>query len=254
MNGAPLRSCRSGLAGDVPKYQIMPPLTMGEYSELRADIQVRGVQVAVEYDDDGHILDGHHRVQICKELGIDWPRVTRSGLSEDEKFTHARQLNLARRHLDCKQKRRLIAQQLRETPQVSNRQIARDLGCDDKTVATVRDGLESIAEIPQCDREASDGRIYPREREAPKRPATKSRPLKTGCAIDATIDHLSDVAFAIRMQEELPITGVSPKEAADKIDALANSMTALVRAVAVVRKRLKVIATGGNAVTRVMEP
>lgn len=149
-------------------YQVMPPLSADEYEELKADILARGVLVPVEYDEHSNILDGHHRVQICDELGItEWPRVVRIGLSEAGKLTHARQLNLARRHLDRQQKRDLIAQQLRETPQVSNRQIARDLGCDDKTVATVREELESIAEIPQCDRETSDGRIYPAERERP---------------------------------------------------------------------------------------
>lgn len=142
------------------KYQVMPPLSADEYAELKADIQARGVLVPVEYDEDGEVLDGHHRVQICEELGItEWPRVVRLGLSEAGKLTHARQLNLARRHLDREQKRALIAQQLRETPQLSNRQIARDLGCDDKTVAAVRDELISTAEIPQLEKTiGADGR------------------------------------------------------------------------------------------------
>jgi N6-adenosine-specific RNA methylase IME4 len=133
----------------MPKYQVMPPLSAEEYAELKADIEARGVLVPVEYDEAGEVLDGHHRVQICDELGItEWPRVVRLGLSDAGKLTHARQLNLARRHLDREAKRALIAQQLRETPQLSNRQIARDLGCDDKTVSTVREMLEESAEIP----------------------------------------------------------------------------------------------------------
>jgi N6-adenosine-specific RNA methylase IME4/ParB-like chromosome segregation protein Spo0J len=142
------------------KYQVMPPLSAAEHAELKADIEARGVLVPVEYDETGEILDGHHRVAICAELGItEFPRVVRIGLSEAGKLTHARQLNLARRHLDREQKRELIAQQLRETPQLSNRLIARDLGCDDKTVAAVRDEMESSAEIPQLDRTiGADGR------------------------------------------------------------------------------------------------
>lgn len=149
----------------------MPPLSSDEYEELKADIQARGVLVPVEYDEHGSILDGHHRVQICEELGItEWPRVVRLGLSEAGKLTHARQLNLARRHLDRQQKRELIAQQLRETPQLSNRQIARDLGCDDKTVATVREEMVSGAEIPHLEtRVGSDGKEYPNSQ--PERPA-----------------------------------------------------------------------------------
>lgn len=56
------------------KYQILPDLTEQEYEELKTDIEARGVMVPVEYDEDGNILDGHHRVKICEELGIKWPK------------------------------------------------------------------------------------------------------------------------------------------------------------------------------------
>lgn len=146
-------------------YQVMPPLADEDFAALKADIEARGVLVPVEYDEDGNILDGHHRVQACKELGItDWPRFIRKGLSEDDKRAHARQLNLARRHLNREQKRELIAAQLKETPERSNRQVAEGLGVDHKTVAAVRSEAESIGEIPQCDRATSDGRTYPAQR------------------------------------------------------------------------------------------
>jgi len=152
-----------------PKYQVMPALSADEYEELKADIRDRGVLVPVEYDEAGEILDGHHRVQICETLGItQWPRVVRLGLSEAGKFTHARQLNLARRHLDREAKRTLIAQQLRETPQVSDRQIAESLGVDHKTVAVQREELEGRGEIPHVEtRTDSMGREQPAERERP---------------------------------------------------------------------------------------
>lgn len=133
-------------------YQVMPPLSPEEYAALKADIAQRGVQVPVEYDEVGAILDGHHRIQICGELGIThWPRLVRYGLSEDEKRRHARRLNLDRRHLDAAQKRELIAAELREAPESSNRKIAAGLGVDDKTVGAVRANLESTAEIPQLE-------------------------------------------------------------------------------------------------------
>jgi ParB-like chromosome segregation protein Spo0J len=98
-------------------FQIMPALSDEDRRALKADIQARGVQVPVEYDDEENILDGHHRVAICAELGItDWPRVIRKGLSEAEKRSHARALNLARRHVSHAQRRELIAEQLKETP------------------------------------------------------------------------------------------------------------------------------------------
>ena len=146
-------------------YQVMPDLAADDFAALKADIAARGVLVPVEYDEDGNVLDGHHRVRACQELGInDWPRFVRKGLSEDEKRLHARQLNLARRHLNQAQKRELIAAQLKDTPAQSNRQIAGGLGVSDNTVRAVRDELESIAQIARCDRQTKDGRTYPAER------------------------------------------------------------------------------------------
>ena len=152
------------------KYQVMPPLTDEEYEALKADIAEHGVQVPVEYDEEGNILDGYHRVRACLELGItDWPKVVRRGLTEEQKRAHARRLNLNRRHLTREQKRALIAEALKEAPHKSDRQHAKALGVDHKTVGAVRREYESIGEIPQCDRVTSDGRVYPAERktEAP---------------------------------------------------------------------------------------
>ena len=132
-----------------PQYQLLPALSDEDFAALKADIAARGVLVPIEYDDDGNVLDGHHRLKACAELGhTEWPRIVRAGLSEEEKRQHARQLNLARRHLDRAQKRDLIAAQLRETPQRSNRQIAEGLKVDHKTVQAVRDGAEDGGEIP----------------------------------------------------------------------------------------------------------
>ena len=61
-------------------FDLLPPLSRQDYEALKADIAARGVQVPVEYDEHGHILDGHHRVRACQELGIkDWPRIVRVG-------------------------------------------------------------------------------------------------------------------------------------------------------------------------------
>lgn len=139
----------------------MPPLSADERAALKADIASRGVQVPVEYDEMGNILDGHHRTELCHELGIThWPRLVRHGLSEEEKRRHARRLNLDRRHLNTDQKRSLIEAELREAPDVSDRAIAWGLGVDHKTVGAARDRLESDGEIPRLDRrEGRDGKV-----------------------------------------------------------------------------------------------
>lgn len=85
-------------------FQLLPPLSPDDYERLKADIAERGIMVPVEVDEDGEILDGHHRLQIARELDIDCPRVVRPGMAEHEKRLHAVALNLARRHLTDAQK------------------------------------------------------------------------------------------------------------------------------------------------------
>lgn len=125
-------------------YQLMPALTPDEYKALKADIALRGVQVPIEYDEKGQILDGHHRLRICSELGIKhWPRIVRSGFTEPEKRQHVRRLNLDRRHLNTAQRRELIEQELLESPEKSDRSVAVALGVSHKTVGTVRGRIEA---------------------------------------------------------------------------------------------------------------
>lgn len=129
-------------------YQVMPELTPDEYAELKADIAKRGVMVPIEFDEIGNVLDGYHRLQICDELGIkDYPKVIRAGMTEAEKLTHARKLNMARRHLTQEQKRILIREQLKDTPEQSDRQIAKALGVTHPTVATLRKELEETGDV-----------------------------------------------------------------------------------------------------------
>lgn len=93
---------------EITGFQVMPPLSDAEYEELKADIAKRGVMVPIEYDEDGNVLDGHHRIRACQELGLTiWPRLIRQGMTDDEKRAHALMLNLARRHLTNEQRKPL---------------------------------------------------------------------------------------------------------------------------------------------------
>ena len=51
-------------------------------------------------------------------------------MTEEQKRTHTRKLNMARRQLSQEQRRDLIREQLKETPEKSDRQIAASLGVD----------------------------------------------------------------------------------------------------------------------------
>src|SRR5690606_12593708 len=60
-------------------------------------------------DENGVILDGHHRAWITADLGIDCPRRTVAGLSEEQKRTHAVAVNVHRRSLSREQRREVVA-------------------------------------------------------------------------------------------------------------------------------------------------
>src|SRR3954471_12858124 len=120
---------------DETKYRLLPPLDTETYAGLKANIAVNGVQVPIVKDEKGHILDGFARAQIARELGYECPSVTVKGLSDQEKRSQVRALNLARRHLDWQTKRQLIADDITENPERSNRWIAKSLGVSHPTVA-----------------------------------------------------------------------------------------------------------------------
>ena len=149
------------------KYQVMPDMAQDEYDALKEDIAERGVMVPIEFDEDGNVLDGHHRLRICVELGIDdYPKIVRSGMSEAEKWTHARKLNMARRHLTREQRREMIRVQIKDTPELSDRQIAKMLGVSNSTVGIIRRDLIEDGEV--CESHTSigaDGKEYKRYRE-----------------------------------------------------------------------------------------
>jgi hypothetical protein len=80
-------------------------------------------------------------------------------------------LNVVRRHLNTKQKRQLTAELLKETPEYSDREIARLIGIDNKTVASVRRHLEELGELFRQDETlGADGKWRTTER--------KSKPAK----------------------------------------------------------------------------
>lgn len=150
------------------KYSFLPACTQEEDAELLADIQARGVLVPVHIDPDNNILDGHRRYQAARRAHLDnipTYLVDTRQMSEDEVRGLVLSLNVNRRHLTQAQKRELIAQHLKQNPELSNRQIAGQVGVNHETVATVRGGLESTGGIRQMDKTlGKDGKERPSRR------------------------------------------------------------------------------------------
>lgn len=143
-------------------FQSMPPLSPEEYSALEQSIRDNGVQVPIVVDEAGVVIDGHHRQKITQHLGVECPSRTVVGKTDAEKRTLALSLNLDRRHLTRDQRRALIAESLKADPQLSDREHAKRTGADHKTVAAVREPLETRGEIPHAsERIDSLGRQQP---------------------------------------------------------------------------------------------
>ncbi len=126
----------------------LPPLADDQLEGLRNSIGVAGVKVPIIIDENKQIIDGWHRKMIADELEYDCPEIVEEGLSEEDKRTLARALNLARRQLTQEQKRQVVADQLLESPERSNRWIAKQLGVGHPLVSRVRKELETGGTVP----------------------------------------------------------------------------------------------------------
>lgn len=143
-------------------YQTMPPLAQEDADALERSIRTHGIQTPIIVDEQGNIIDGHHRREIAERCGLSLPVEVRRGLDESTKVALSISLNVDRRQLTREQKREIIAASLRAEPEASNREHARRVGVSDNTVGAVRSDLEERAQIAHVDeRTDSLGRQQP---------------------------------------------------------------------------------------------
>ena len=150
-------------------YQLMPDLAPDEFEALKDDIKRRGVLVAVEFDGDGNIIDGHHRLRAYNELideGEDIPMYDQKVVhfpTEDAKKEYVLAINLKRRHLSPEQKATLYAK-LRLPPyNMTLQQIADVANVGVGTVWRALDNLpDEVQEtLVQLQTVGKDGKKYP---------------------------------------------------------------------------------------------
>lgn len=78
-----------------PLANMIPPMSADEFADLKADIELNGQQVPIQFYED-KILDGRHRYRACLELGLH-PKT--SMYEGDDPVAHVISLNLRRRNL-----------------------------------------------------------------------------------------------------------------------------------------------------------
>jgi DNA adenine methylase len=149
------------------RYQLMPAMTPEQYAELKEDIRAHGVLIPIEYDQEGNILDGHHRYQAFTELieeGADLPlydKIVRKFSNEEEKIAYVVALNVKRRHLTSEQRQELVVR-LRKEFGYTLSKIAQILGI---SIATASRDISSLpaevqAELKTVPVQGADGRAY----------------------------------------------------------------------------------------------
>lgn len=146
----------------------MPDMTEEEYLQLKDDIKRNGVLVPIEFDQNGVIIDGHHRFRAYSELiaeGIELPmfdRITRRFSSEEARYEYVITLNLKRRHLTTEQRAALIVK-LRKPPfGYTMMRIAQIMSISIATVSRVIDALPDglREEMKSLSITGMDGRSY----------------------------------------------------------------------------------------------
>ena len=226
-----------------PAAELFPLMSEAELKELAADIEKNGLRIPIvmwpNSDKKLLLIDGRNRLDALAELGVlynidgelglkSWTGTKWAQLSGDrirvqhlaggDPYALALSFNVHRRHLTREQKRDLIAKVLKAKPEVSNREIAKQVKADDKRVATVRRDLEANAEIPhKADRIEADGRKARGRKPAEKKqktaevaaddPAESAERMKAAHAIaDATVleELILDLGKVRSMAEGMP--------------------------------------------------
>lgn len=148
-------------------YQYLPPLDSSTLTGLRESILEIGVQHAIEKDEDGNILDGHHRLMICEQEGItDYPVKIIVGLTEEEKIRYTVSINENRRRPD-ENNRKFAALKMRESNRWSLRQIADMTGVSHMAVQKWISGVNLVYTCPDDEPGLTlgrDGKSYPSKR------------------------------------------------------------------------------------------
>jgi hypothetical protein len=81
-------------------FQLFSSLDPKAFKLLEEDCLKRGIQVPIEVDSDGNVLDGHNRKKIAEKHNLDYEEIVRDGLKTDkQKRLHVLMLNMARRQL-----------------------------------------------------------------------------------------------------------------------------------------------------------
>lgn len=191
-------------------FQTCPPLPKAEFKRLKENIRVQGVIVPLVADDEGNVIDGHHRLRAWQELrdeGHDVAEPERrvvSDLTTQQKLTLSRALNITHRTLTNDEKSGLVDAELQARWDDSDRWIAEDLGVSHTLVSDRREALELAGAIkPVTSTLGRDGKRRKRT------PATEKASTGNGCQLSDDPDEIPQTPQPPKPEPE-PTNTASP--------------------------------------------
>jgi hypothetical protein len=181
-----------------PAAELFPRMSEAELAALGKDIRKHGLTSSIAVWSDGkspeQLLDGRSRLDAIEiEIGpaIVGPPSVMAGKDflavnkvivldrSVDPYAFVISANIHRRHLTGEQKHELIAKLIETDPTKSNRQIAKTVKVDHKTVASVRAEKEGRGEIPHVEtRTDSKGRKQPARKTTTKPPPVSAEVLQ----------------------------------------------------------------------------
>jgi ParB-like chromosome segregation protein Spo0J len=148
-----------------PLADLFPLMEGTEFDALVADIRANGLLKPIAVFD-GMILDGRNRFRACKAAGVHLVTDDIDGWIDDPAACVI-SANIHRRHLTPEQKRDLLVELVKASPEKSDRTLAKEAGTTHPTIAKARKQAEATGKaLPVEKRTGADGK-------ARKQPARK---------------------------------------------------------------------------------
>lgn len=191
-------------------FQIFPRLPAAVEDALRASISRFGVLVPVVKDQQGRIVDGHHRSRIADELGVEYRVDTVTVTDDDEAKEMARTLNADRRHLTEEQRLAAVALLAGETVAVGREEVARHspnaiAGALGVSLKTVQDDIEQLTTASKLSRPektlGQDGKVRPTKRASEPKADAKQPSVSRKAPLPKTF--LSATVVALKAAESI---------------------------------------------------
>jgi ParB-like chromosome segregation protein Spo0J len=130
-----------------PLSDLFPLLEGVEFDELVADIKAHGCLENIHLYE-GKILDGRNRYRACLAAGVNLPCLLSVDATGFDPVAFVISKNIRRRHLNGEQRQHLLVTLIAHAPEKSDRQIAKEIGVDHKTVGRARAKGEDVGRIP----------------------------------------------------------------------------------------------------------